>query len=144
LLTPAKEGAGGISYHSLRKGANPVEVRLQPRQGHLQVEVMGPYESAAARGAIGQIRSECARLGLKRVIVDARGLQAAVSIADRFELARALAEGCTAAVRYAILVRPDQLVTKTREDTAVNRGVPVQTTASVEAAYGFLGIEPPG
>jgi hypothetical protein len=125
-------------------GAKPVEIRLQAREGYLQVEAQGAYESATARGAIAQIRSECARLGVRSVFVDARGLDSTVTVADRFDLARALAEGCTAAVRFAILVKPEQLVTKTLEDSAVNRGVPVQTTASLEEAYGFLGVAPPG
>ena len=120
-----------------------VDIRLHPGQGYLVVEAGGPYDRATAAAAIMQIRAECARLKLDRVLVDARGLDATVSIADRFELARALAEGCTATVRFAILVHPNQMVTKTLEDTATNRGVPVQTTASPEEAYGFLGIAPP-
>jgi len=120
-----------------------VDIRLHPREGYLLVEAGGGYSTAEGREAIARIRGECARLGMKRVLVDARSLDATVSVADRFELARALAEGCTAAVRYAILVKPEQMVVKTLENTAMNRGVPVQTTASPEEAYGFLGLAPP-
>jgi hypothetical protein len=121
-----------------------MDIRLQQKETHLLVEAAGTYDAGVARAAIVHIREECARLGLKRVLVDARGLDATVTIADRFDLARALAEGCTAAVRYAIVVRPEQMVTKALEDSAENRGVPVQTTAVAAEAYGFLGIEPPG
>lgn len=121
-----------------------MEIRLQPRQGYVLAEVDGPYDPQAARASVTRIREECARLGVARVFVDARGLDATVTIADRFDLARTLAEGCTAAVRFAVLVKPEQLVTKTLEDSATNRGVPVRTTASIEEAYGFLGIAPPG
>ena len=121
-----------------------MDIRLHPTEGYLRAEASGPYDGASGRDAIRRIRSECARLGLDRVLVDARGLDSTVSISDRFELARALADGCTAAVRYAILVHPEQMSTKTLEDSAVNRGVPVQTTASLEEAYGFLGLAPPG
>ena len=121
-----------------------MDIRLHPMEAYLRVDVSGPYESAAGRDAIRHIRSECARMGFRRVLVDARGLDSTVSISDRFELARALADGCTAAVRDAILVHPEQMTTKTLEDSAVNRGVPVQTTASLEEAYGFLGLAPPG
>ncbi len=120
-----------------------MDIRLQPREGYLLVEAGGGYEASAGRAAIDHIRRECGRLGLKKVLVDARGLDATVSVADRFDLARSLAEGCTAAVRYAILVNPEQMVVKTLENTAMNRGVPVQTTASLEEAYGFLGLAPP-
>lgn len=121
-----------------------MDIRLQQKETHLHVEAGGAYDAGAARTAIERIRGECSQRGLNRVFVDARGLDAGVSIADRFDLARALAQGCTAAVRFAILVRPEQLVTKALEDSAVNRGVPVRTTAVAAEAYGFLGIEPPG
>ncbi len=120
-----------------------MDIRLLPMEGHLLVEAGGPFEPVTAREAIGRIRAECARLGVNRVLVDARGLGESVSISDRFDLARALAERCTAAVRFAILVQPDQLVTKTLEDSATNRGVPILTTASIAEAYGFLGLSPP-
>lgn len=121
-----------------------MDIRLQRKEGHLLVEVGGAYDGGEARKAIVRVREECARVGANRVLVDARALDAAVTIADRFDLARVLAEGCTAAVRFAILVRPEQLVTKALEDSAVNRGVPVRTTAVAAEAYGFLGVGPPG
>jgi hypothetical protein len=120
-----------------------MDIRLEPREGYFLVTAGGPYDGAVARGAIGRIRGECLRLGLQRVLVDARRLDETVSISDRFDLARALAEGRTAVVRFAILVRPQQMVTKTLEDSATNRGVPVRTTASEREAYGFLGLAPP-
>ena len=122
-----------------------MDIRLHPMEGYLRVEASGPYEIAAGREAIRHIRSECARLALGPASSwTPAGSDAAVSIADRFELARALADGCTAAVRFAILVHPDQMVTKTLEDSAVNRGVPVRTTASLAEAYGFLGARAAG
>lgn len=120
-----------------------MDIRLHPREGYLLVEAGGGYDANRGRLAIADIRRECARLGLKKVLVDARGLDATVSVADRFDLARALAEGCTAAVRFAILVKPELMVVKTLENTAMNRGVPVRTTASLEEAYGFLELAPP-
>jgi hypothetical protein len=121
-----------------------MDIRLQQKEAHLHVEAAGTYDASAARAAIVRVREECARLGLNRVFVDARGLDATVTVADRFDLARVLAEGCTAAVRFAVLVRPEQMVTKALEDSAVNRGVPIRTTAVATEAYGFLGVEPPG
>jgi hypothetical protein len=121
-----------------------MDIRLQQKETHLHVEAVGTYDGSAARAAVVRVRDECARLGLNRVFVDARGLDATVTVADRFDLARVLAEGCTAAVRFAVLVRPEQMVTKALEDSAVNRGVPIRTTAVATEAYGFLGVEPPG
>lgn len=120
-----------------------MDIRLQPKEGYLLVEAGGGYKASAGREAIGRIREECARLGVNRVLVDARGLDATVSVADRFDLARSLAEGCTAVVRFAILVKPELMAVKTLENAATNRGVPVRTTASLEEAYGFLGLAPP-
>jgi hypothetical protein len=114
------------------------------RDGCLHVEIGGPIEPLASRSAIEEIVRTCAAGGLSRVLVDARGLESVVSISERFALGRALAERCPAQVRMAVLVEPAQMVAKTLEDSATNRGVSVRTTASPDEAYRFLGVPPPG
>ncbi|MBL0141235.1 MAG: hypothetical protein IPP91_04020 [Betaproteobacteria bacterium] len=121
-----------------------MRLQLDIRSGYLHVEVRGPFDAEEGRMAIGRIIETCAAHKLARVLVDARGLEQTVAIAERFELARVLADARAGPLKMAILVDPSQLVTKTLEDTACNRGVPVRTTASAEEAYGFLGVAPPG
>ncbi len=77
------------------------------------------------------------------MLVDACGIEGTVAIAERFEMARTLAESRAIPVKIAVLVDPSQMVTKTFEDSACNRGVPVRTTVDAQEAYRFLGVEPP-
>jgi hypothetical protein len=61
------------------------------------------------------------------------------SIAERFELGAWFASMPLSA-RIAVLVAPEQMFTKTLEDTVVNRGKPFRTTASLVEARQFLGL----
>lgn len=121
-----------------------MRVRIDSRGDYLHVTADGPFDPAAARGAVVDIFAACATHGLGRVFIDARGLETRVSVAERFDLGRALAEAHRGNVSIAILVAPAQMVVKTLENSASNRGVPVRTTADVGEAYGFLGLPPPG
>ena len=121
-----------------------MRVRLEVHDGYLRVEVAGTFDADAARRGIGQMFEACAARQLNRVLVDARGLEQDIGIAERFELALDLAQRHAGQVRIAILADPVRMTTKALEDSACNRGVPVRTTTDVGEAYGFLGIEPPG
>ncbi len=111
---------------------------------HLHVEVGGPFDGEVARRAVEDIFAACEASGFRLVLVDARGLDPQVSISDRFDLARALADRARDQVRLAVLVADALMVSKTLEDSASNRGVPVRTTSVPEEAYGFLGLPWPG
>lgn len=117
--------------------------RLEIRDGYVHLEVGGTLDTGPARVLIGELFQACSAHRLNCVLVDARGIEGMVAIAERFELARTLAESRTGPVRIAVLVDPPQMVTKTLEDSACNRGVPVRTTVDVQEAYRFLGLEPP-
>lgn len=122
-----------------------MRIRLEARKDHLHVRADGAFDAEASRRFIDEMFAACAAHKLSRVLVDARELGADVGIAERFELGRALGERrAGAAVRIAIVVDPARLTTKTLEDSACNRGVPVITTAALDEAYGFLGVAPPG
>jgi hypothetical protein len=117
--------------------------RLEIRDGHVHLEVGGAFDAEAGRRLIGEVFEACAAHRVGRVFVDARGIEATVAIAERFEMARALADSRSGPVKIAVLVDPPQMVTKTFEDSACNRGVPVRTTVDAQEAYRFLGLEPP-
>lgn len=118
-----------------------MELRLEPRAGHLLVVAAGPFDARAAKDAIAAIVKQGESSGLSRVLVDCRGITTQVSIADRFELATRLAALGHGRVRMAIVVDPSHLFTKTLEDAAHNRGVPLRTTASMREAREFLDLE---
>jgi hypothetical protein len=116
-----------------------MEFRFEPRPDHLLVEVHGAFSPADARAAIARITEACRETAQSRVLVDARGLSGPVSIAERFDLGAFFAS-VPVPVRFAVLVSPEQMFTKTLEDTVVNRGKPFRTTASLDEARLFLGI----
>jgi G3E family GTPase len=114
--------------------------RIEPRADHLLVEVTGSFAPADARACVGEIGAACRAASLGRVLIDARGLDKPVSIAERFDLGAYLASQ-QFPLRIAVLVADAQMFTKTLEDTAVNRGTPLRTTASLDEARRFLGIQ---
>ncbi len=117
--------------------------RIEPMEGYLRVAAEGPFDAQMAKGIVGEIGRACAAHGLGRVLIDARGLEGIVGVAERFQIARTLAEDGTGRMRIAILVDESQLVSKALEDTAINRGAQLCTTAIVDEAYGFLGLAAP-
>jgi hypothetical protein len=119
-----------------------MDFRYEPREGFLLVEATGPFDAVACRAAMGEIGRLCAERGLARVLVDARAIAEVVSIADRFGLASGVASARLP--RIAILVNEaNATYSRTFENTALNRGAMVRTTASPAEASGFLGIAMP-
>lgn len=117
--------------------------RIEPQADHLRVVADGPFDTALGRRVVAEIFAASARAGLTRILVDARDLEPAIGVTERFEMGRALAEHRTGPTRIAVLVSPAHMVAKTLEDSARNRGVPVITTASESEAYGYLGLASP-
>ena len=118
-----------------------MKIELEPRPDHLLVYASGPFEGGRARSALGEVLREAQARGLARILIDARGLTTPVSVADRYELATRVAEYGPGRVRMAIVVSPDNLFTKTLEDTATNRGAQVLTTDSLPAALAYLELD---
>lgn len=121
-----------------------MDYRVTVLEKHVQVEAGGAFDPAVAAEIVARLFEACAASGRALVLVDARGLDPGVGIGERMDLARAIAENRKGPVKIALLVDTAQMVTKTLENAAHDRGVPVRTTASVLEAYRFLGIDPPG
>lgn len=120
-----------------------MEVTIEPRADHLLVVARGPYGADEARGGLARMIDACRKLRLERILVDGRGITTPVSIMHRYDLATQLAEMGGTAMRMAIVVSPENMFTKTFEDTATNRGANVRTTASMDEALAYLGIAMP-
>ena len=120
-----------------------MESRLEIRSGHLAVECRGEFDVAEARTLIARIVSQSAATKLERVLVDLRGIETTIGIGDRYDVASLLARAGAERLRIAILVTPENLFTKTFEDTATNRGLAVRTTASPAEAREFLDLKDP-
>lgn len=117
-----------------------MQIRHELRPDHLLVVAGGEFDSQVARAGLGEALRVCQASHLTRIFVDGRGITTPVSIADRYDLATLLAEHGGGRVRMAILVSPENMFTKTLEDTAINRGAYVRTTDSIEEAREYLGL----
>jgi hypothetical protein len=117
-----------------------MEVNYEPRPDHLHVVARDRFDAQEARAVIAQVAGLCAQHRLGKVFVDFRGVSDIVSIADRHALGQAIAAARVPA-RIAILVAEPQRHTAALEDTAVNRGAVVCTTASEAEARRFLDLD---
>ena len=116
-----------------------MEFRYEPRATHLEVIATGSFEAEACRGALAEMIGICAERRLARILVDMRAIGELVSIGDRFDLANLLA--ASKPPRIAILVTAANAeYTRTFENTAINRGAVVRTTANEDEARRFLGL----
>ena len=119
-----------------------MELRQELRPDHLFVHASGPFDLRQARAALQAVIRACIEARLTRILVDGREVTTTISIADRYELATQLAGLGHGRVRMAIVMSAANLFTKTFEDTALNRGVPMRTTGSLNEALEFLQLAP--
>lgn len=117
-----------------------MELKLELREDHVHVRADGPYDPAEARRGMIQVVKACEASGLTRILVDGRGIPDPVPISDRYDLATLLASLGAGRLRMAIVVSPENMYTKTLEDTATNRGLNVRTTASLDEAMDYLEL----
>ena len=117
-----------------------MEIRFETRTGYLLVIVTGAFDVQQARWGMVNIVKECEARGLTRILIDGRGISTSVSIADRYDLAAQLADAGKGRLRMAIVVAPENMFTKTFEDTATNRGLGMRTTDSMDEALAFLEV----
>jgi hypothetical protein len=117
-----------------------MELEFEPRPDYLLVHAAGPFDVHRARDGLEAIGRICESHGLTRILVDASEVSTRISIADRYDLATLLAAVGGGRMRMAILVSPENMFTKTFEDTAANRGIPVRTTDSLPEALAYLEL----
>jgi hypothetical protein len=113
---------------------------IHTRVTHIEVAVSGVFTVDDGHQCVEAIYTAVRETGLVKVLVDGRGLQAGVSIAERHDLATYFADLRDAPIRCAVLVPTALMTTKTLEHTASNRGTPVRTTDSVADACVWLGV----
>jgi hypothetical protein len=119
-----------------------MNVRIEQHPGHLLVTASGDFDLQRARAGLGEALRQAQASSLTRLLVDGRDIGDTVSIADRYDLATQLAGAPLPGLRVAIVVAPRNMFTKTLEDTARNRGIPLLSTDSMEAARAFLALDP--
>jgi hypothetical protein len=119
-----------------------MELQYEMKNDHLFVVARGAFDPQQAREGFAWMLEACAARAMSRIFVDGREITTPVSIADRFDIATQLASSAPAAMRMAILVSTANMISKTLENTAINRGVQVRTTDSADEAWTYLGLNP--
>jgi hypothetical protein len=117
-----------------------MDIRIERQADHVRVIAKGSFDPAIARGGLLESIEACGEHGLDRVLVDARGITTAVSVLDRYELAKTLAREAKQRIRMAIVVTRENMFAKTLEETARNLGMDVRTTESLAEALTYLGL----
>lgn len=117
-----------------------MEIRIEPQSDHVRVVALGTFDPAVARDGIARMMAACREHGLDRVLVDGRGITTPVSVLDRYEMAKTLADEAKRRVRMAVVVTRENMFSKTLEETARNLGMDVRTTESLAEALTFLGL----
>lgn len=95
------------------------------------------YKEALAKAA-----SLCKAYKLTRILADIRGIQADISIPDRFLLGVEMAELFGRRIKLAILA-PSEIIDRVGENAAVNRGGRVLVTDDLETALTWLEAASP-
>jgi G3E family GTPase len=117
-----------------------MDIRFEPQSDYLRVVAKGIFDPVAARGGIVQIMQVCRERNLDRVLIDGRGIATPVSVLDRYEIAKTLADEAKPRVRMAVVVTRENMFSKTFEETARNMGMDVRTTESMAEALTYLGL----
>lgn len=121
-------------------------IAIEPRDGHLHVEVSGANTPETIRRYSTDIRDACVQAGVFKVLVVVRLQGAALSM---LEVYKAIAEASDAAAGLGIraaYVEPNpersQVNLQIGETVARTRGIPVQTFRDVASAEAWLRSVP--
>lgn len=120
-----------------------MDASFEIRPHHLFVKAKGAWDIARARTAVDEIMRLCRQHRLERILVDGTGVDTLIPISDRYDMATMFAAVATGRTRVALLMSTENMFSKTFENTAANRGIPVRTTDSLEEALAFLQLPAP-
>ena len=120
-----------------------MDVTFEVRPGYVRVQARGAWNMAEARKLLGELMGLPATREHNRVLVDGTGITTLIPIADRYDLATLLAGAASGRTRVALLMSTENMFSKTFENTAANRGIPVRTTDSLQEALAFLQLPGP-
>jgi hypothetical protein len=98
---------------------------------------------ARARAAVDEIMALCRKHGLTRAMVDGQAIDTLIPISDRYDMATMFAAVAIGRTRVSLLMSTENMFSKTFENTAANRGIPVRTTDSLQEALAFLQLPAP-
>ncbi len=114
-----------------------VDMAFEERGSYLFVRAQGPSDLESVRKGLIMIRDKALEAGLRRVLVDARGVDAPAREFDRYLVGEAAAEVLRARFKVAFLYKAEK-INKFAENTAVNRGANILVCADEAEALDWL------
>jgi hypothetical protein len=127
-------------------------MRSKPKREYLTILVSGTFELEQANQLMPRILDLCAANRASKLLIDARGVEGSMSIADRFVFAETFARlykkrrvaGNFKHVQFTVVVtRAIFDPQKFGEKVATNRGLQVKVTTDMKEALAWLGISKP-
>ena len=119
-----------------------MDVSIRSHEDYLEIVVSGAFSLADGKRGVDELFRASAAHPSGKVLIDGRAIPTQVDIASRFALAEYLATGAGRPLCIAVLVTTELArLTKTFENTAVNRGVKLISTDSMEEARAFLELD---
>jgi hypothetical protein len=117
-------------------------VRFDDRGPYVRCHYVGPFELVALLELTRAIRDYCTEHAHRRVLVDLRDSQGALSTLERYEHAVVMARDRTLSMRIAIVARPDQAYADRFWETMTrNRGLVTHVTTDEAEARRWLEID---
>jgi len=118
----------------------PVNVKVINTKDFIKTTATGVLDSAASKQAILDIVSQIKQPGEYEVLVDVRGAEVMLSIAELYELGVALADHPSLRRNKIGLLGPmrDMYDARFLESVAVNRGVDIRAFTDFEQAITWL------
>jgi hypothetical protein len=121
----------------------PQRIQIEPKEGHLHVEVSGVFDQARAKEFIRQILNACQGHELRKILVDIRKIKGQIPNLARFKLAEFLTAEETVLVQMAVFKSEGQVPDdRFFENVAVNRGVMVKVSNDLKEVVKWLEIRP--
>lgn len=129
-----------------------MQVRVEGLGPLFYVSVSGEANGRLAEETYRGVLRDCVAAGCSKLLLDCRELSGELSTVDRFwfgkvvadENAALRADGSGRQVRVAFVGRLPLLDERRFAQTvATNRGAAVKVTEDLEAAYRWLGLDPP-
>jgi len=120
-----------------------IRSEYEPHEGYLLVRTSGKPEVESLAQSSAQALERARALGVRRILVDARGLTGLLGTMDRFQLGIYFALHWDLSVRVAMVFSPETLEErKFLENVARNRAVPTQFFSDTQEALAWLGAAP--
>lgn len=128
-----------------------LEIRIEPHAKHLYAAITGDYNLADAKQIFVQVLEACAAHKLSAVLIDVRQMtsERPIGTIDRFDFGEFVAARAAdfrmrelTSFRLAAVGTAAQVAPHFTETVAINRGLPIKTTADLAEALAWLGVKP--